>query len=166
MLTAFLFFQTCVHLYQNLRQLKVDASWCKLAVKRKRDLQLASACINLHPRLTGALQQVSSNENKIWMKADWTLPIEIIDIEYVLHHESCLHFLPFQIRHIEFGEEWERREMLCLRSLRRVKMPFEILDWEEIGVRILCLLFLWHYPTPYILVCFISNQQTLPLCII
>ena len=66
MLTAFLLFQTRVHLYQNLRQLKVDASWyklmrvdaswCKLApVKRKRDLQLASACINLHPRLTGAL---------------------------------------------------------------------------------------------------------------
>ena len=80
------------------------------------------------------------------------LSIEIIDIECVLHHESCLHFLPFQIRHIEFGEEWEMREMPCLRSLRRVKMPFEIrhfwrqiFDWEEIGVRILCLLFLWPW---------------------
>ena len=33
--------------------------------------------------------------------------IEII--ECVLGHESCLHFLlsmPFEIRHIEFGEEW------------------------------------------------------------
>ena len=34
--------------------------------------------------------------------------IEIIDIECVLGHESCLHFflrMPFEIRHIEFGEE-------------------------------------------------------------
>jgi hypothetical protein len=33
--------------------------------------------------------------------------IEIVDIECVLDHESCLHFLscvPFQIRHIEFNE--------------------------------------------------------------
>ena len=74
-------------------------------------------------------------------------------VECVLHQESCLHFfssVPFQIRHFEFDEEWERREVPCLRSLRRVKVPFEIRHfwrqffyWEKIGVRILCLLLLY-----------------------
>ncbi len=38
------------------------------------------------------------------------LTIEIIDIECVLGHESCLHFfscMPLHSRHIEFSQEWE-----------------------------------------------------------
>ena len=39
----------------------------------------------------------------------WAYTIEIIDIECVLGHESCLYFflsVPFEIRHIEFDQEW------------------------------------------------------------
>ena len=46
---------TCIKIWDSSKLMRVDASWCELAVKRKRDLQLASARINSHPRLTGAL---------------------------------------------------------------------------------------------------------------
>ena len=44
----------------------------------------------------------------------WVQFIEIIDIERVLGHESCLHFflsMSFEIRHIEFGEKWELQSL-------------------------------------------------------
>ena len=35
----------CIKIWDSSKLMRVDASWCELAVKRKRDLQLASACI-------------------------------------------------------------------------------------------------------------------------